>query len=152
MRVTTYDNFLGRSRTSWHLQCFHVEDERSTIKGWKFCSQVRASRSPTFKAPLLTGTTPDSFDGAQRIGDRIGGFVCSGGTNFFIQDLAPGAEIPMVSPLRVSSKEFEKHLTAIIPIFSTGVTRLIISLFVSKIAGLTNESASNLHGLQFLVK
>lgn len=38
-----------------------------------------------------------SFDGAtDRIGDRIGGFVCSGGTNFVIQNIAPGAEVPMV--------------------------------------------------------
>ncbi|GJJ12830.1 hypothetical protein Clacol_007075 [Clathrus columnatus] len=49
----------------------------------------------TSETPSKDGNTKPNFDGTERIGDRINGFVCSGGTNFFIQDLAPGAEIPM---------------------------------------------------------
>lgn len=44
-----------------------------------------------------------SFDGTSRTGDRMEGYVCSMGTNFFIQDFAPGAKVPMVCPRSTES-------------------------------------------------
>ncbi|PPQ88222.1 hypothetical protein CVT25_005187 [Psilocybe cyanescens] len=49
----------------------------------------------TSETPSKDSNTKSEFDGARRPGDRFGGFVSSNGTNFIVQDLAPGAEVPL---------------------------------------------------------
>ncbi|KAH9475875.1 Oryzines biosynthesis cluster protein J [Psilocybe cubensis] len=49
----------------------------------------------TSETPSKDSNTGKELDGAHRPGDRFGGFVNSNGTNFIVQDLAPGAEVPM---------------------------------------------------------
>ncbi|KAJ3552873.1 hypothetical protein NP233_g12774 [Leucocoprinus birnbaumii] len=60
-----------------------------------FWGMSQACLWKTTETPSNDTNIPSNTDGAARTGGRMVGYVCSRGTNFFIQDFAPEAVVPM---------------------------------------------------------